>query len=228
MSLSDNWSYPSFTATDWKCSPNLFRSLGWDHRKSQSAVTSFSCSSWICRDLPSHQNVSALPEPWLIPARRFSWETLPWSKGRRSLVCCPESSQGWCAVDSSCTGLRCLWMVIWCCICTMGPSYTCKLRYLVTDPPNLSLQQLETVEAYTQGGHSGPGASGSLVVSVLEALCQYISQQNTYSKDTAVKAKQSFICVNKTKIPVCTRGFCQYSCLVLLVPWTETHTSKNL
>lgn len=110
----------------------------------------------------------------------------------------------------------------------MGPSYTCKLRYLVTDPPNLSLQQLETVETYTYGGHSGPGASGTLVVSMLEALCHYVSQQNPYSKDTAVKAKQSLICVNKTKIPVCTRGFCQYSSLALLVPWTETYVSKNL
>lgn len=93
------------------------------------------------------------------------------------------------------------------CICTMGPSYTCKLRYPVIDPPNLSLQQLEIVETCTQGGHSGPAASGSLAVSMLEALCQCISQQNTYSKDTAVKAKRSFIYVNKTKIPVCTRGF---------------------
>lgn len=129
----------------------------------------------------------------LIPARWFPWETLPQSKGRRSLVCCPEASQGWYAVDSSCTGLRCLWMVTWYCICT---------------------------------GHSGPAASGSLVVSMLEALCQYISQQNTYSKDTAVKARQSFICVNKTKIPVCTRAF--HQCLALLIPWTETHVSKNL
>lgn len=65
MNLSDDWSYPSFTATEWRCSPSLFCSLEWDHWKNQSAVTSFSCSSWICRDLPWHQKVSALPEPWL-------------------------------------------------------------------------------------------------------------------------------------------------------------------
>lgn len=86
----------------------------------------------------------------LIPARWFPWGgSAPGARWERSLGCCPESSQSWNTVDSICAGLRCLWMVMWSCICTMGPSYTCKLRYLVTDPPHLSLQQLETVETYT-------------------------------------------------------------------------------
>lgn len=75
----------------------------------------------------------------------------------------------------------------------MGP-YPCKLRYLVTDPSNISLQQPETVETYALGGCSGTGASVSLAVSMLEALCQYILQQNTQSKDTAVQAKQVPVC----------------------------------
>lgn len=73
--------------------------------------------------------------------------------------------------------------------------------------PLISLSSSWRLLRYTQGGHSGPGASGSFVVSVLESLSQYISQQNTKSRDRVVKAKQSFICVKKTKIPVHTRGY---------------------
>ena len=66
----------------------------------------------------------------LIPARQFPWETLPRTKGGEGLLSVALS------LRKAGVQLIAAAQVLDACGCigTIGPSYMCKLRYLVTDP----------------------------------------------------------------------------------------------
>lgn len=79
----------------------------------KSAVSSLSCSSWICRDFTWHQNMSALLEPESSSLPGGSPGRLcPRAKGEGLLSVALDLQQGWCAVISRCADFKCLWMVV--------------------------------------------------------------------------------------------------------------------
>lgn len=141
--------------------------LSWGPPK-KSAVTSFSCSSWICRDFTWHQNISALLEP--------ESSSLPGgSPGRlypRAKVSCLLLWILSKADVHSAVAVQILSACGWLCNTAYAPQDPCiyiKIKITCHRCP-YSLSSSWRLLGYIQGGHSGPGASGSFVVSLLEAL----------------------------------------------------------